>query len=184
MTAPPFMQKRALERLLRPVAGPCCAHLDRAVALALAHGWHVTPAWDAHFAAQQATRTIYTRPLADDRDFAAFCHEGGHVEDPHVRRRIEDEPAGLIISIEGEASAWLWAMDAAAYRWNATMQTFMVACLREYVTYRETREDLRVLEAVVAHGADQAKHVVRLRPAPLARRLAQLMDPSRMAGRE
>ena len=165
-------RRREIEAVLRPSGGHVCAHLDRAVGLALNHRWNVTR---GEFAAVHATRTIETWPLESDTDFCQFAHEGGHLADPYYHQRprtTKREPQGRRVSLEGEAYAWLWAMNAAGHRWSRAMQGEMVECLRSYVTFAERMDDVRMLEAVVAHGA--ARGVVRLHPTPIDPRIKDL----------
>jgi hypothetical protein len=130
-------------------------HLKRAVDLAVQHEWNLELEPERHKAtAHFATRTIKTPPIYGDLELAVFVHEGGHLESPMGGDRDR---------IDNELLAWRWGMRALAFRWNIAMQREMEACLKTYQPLRiKTYQDLKLMEAVIAEGAEQARHVVHL----------------------
>jgi hypothetical protein len=160
------MTRTDLLSILRPRHGDG-VHVDRAVGLALQYGWRVVAASD-RWTSFWESREIHAYPLATDADFAVFCHEGGHLEDPRSldRTPTRKEVSGRQrISIECEVAAWLWAIcKGAGHRWNQKMQQEMETCLRSYQPYVADYPELQRLEMVLAYGEEMAKQVVRLRP--------------------
>jgi hypothetical protein len=123
-------------------------HLMRAVDLAVQHEWNLEREPERHKAtAHFATRTIRTPPIHGDLELAVFVHEGGHLESPMGDRD----------RIDNELLAWRWGMKALGFRWSPAMQREMEACLRTYQPLRiKTYQDLQLMEAVFAEGAEQA----------------------------
>jgi hypothetical protein len=166
-------RRRELQIVLNPSGAITYPHLGRAVDLALYYWWTVAPA-DEHQVgikgySHQATRTIYTMPIRGDAELALFVHEGGHLEDQDAdNRRHSHRDGARMISIEAEVVAWRFAMRRLGWRWNRTMQDSMVVCLQTYGTYIETPDERHAVEALIADGHDQARHVVRIQPRPVA----------------
>jgi hypothetical protein len=172
-TAETRSRRRTLTDMLNPGGRNRYWGIEFAVGLALKHGWSVSAI--ARYDAARAvwhTRTIYTAPIVGDVELAVYCHEAGHLEDvarehhygptAHVYRH--DAIAGVVTvdSLEGELAAWRWALKTLGRRWTADMQREMEFCLRSYQQYCKTYGLLQKLEAVVAEGVEQARHVVRI----------------------
>lgn len=159
---------------------PANVHLDRAIHLALTHEWNVEPSPSGEFLARCATRTIeIAHRLTSDEDFASFCHEGGHLEDPRASSRPltqHEVRPGREISIPGECFAWLFSMRAAGWRWNIHMQREMERCLAGYAAFNDHVTDLNTILATVAYGAELAKQVVRVKPLPIPASIADLVS--------
>jgi len=175
----PIDRRRELEALLKPPSGPG-VYVDFAISLALKHAWRVnrsTDAGPAHasWRADYWVHTMYVHPLDSDEAFAAYLHEAGHLEDPLLpeRPRSHEQPSDSMASIEAEVFAWLFAITCAGYRWNRAMQATLEKSLATYVSFVDTFEEggyhqRCLLNAVINHGREQARHIVRTlgTPAP------------------
>lgn len=160
-----WRRRRDVLDVLDPARSIQYAHLDRAVGLAIIHGWNVKPCRPGYVRASYSERTIWTTPIAGDTELAAFAHEGGHVEDVTDRPGVVIERDGIrwVCDFESELNAWRFALRVLGYRWNDTMNRFMSDCLWSYRPgYVGTWENRRAMDALIAEGAELAKHYVRI----------------------
>lgn len=162
-----WRRRKDLEAVLIP-HGEAYRYADHAVELAVRHDWNVVRACDGRFAATAATRTIYMpRAVDNDHAYASFLHEGGHIEEPEATTRpfLHEPGEGVtwLLSMEAEIAAWRAALAFANFRWQPAMNMCMEQCLWTYrkslVMYPEWRT---AMETLIADGAQQARHVVRI----------------------
>lgn len=154
-----WRQRRQIEDVLNPRRNGKYAHLDFAIDLAIRHGVTLRMCELSEAKCWPAKREIQTAPISGDQEFSTFLHELGHIVDVHQSR---------VHTFEDELAAWRWAMAAAGRRWTRAMTENMAQCLATYqwsthINYAQLIE----METVIAAGAEQARHVVKiLQPAP------------------
>lgn len=166
-----FMRRMELEAVMKSPEHTY-QHVDFLVDLALRHRWRVMRANNGRFTACTETRTAYIPCYVDDDEsFAMFLHEtAGHLEDPNDATRpfLREQHANGVtyaISFEAELDSWRAAMACAGRRWSARANKAMESALWTYrqslVMYPQWR---KAMDDLVAAGAEQARHVVRMLP--------------------
>lgn len=167
-----WRRRGAIEDILNPRRASAYQFTDWAVDLALRNHWNCAAADHVYTRASIRGRVIYTPPVMGDEELALFLHEGGHLQDPDHGRHDDDVvvmAGGLVHvhSLQAEFFAWRWAMQTLAHRWNTRMQQHLETCLRSYQgigLFARGYADLQAMNAVIAEGAELARHVVRILP--------------------
>ena len=158
---------REIEAVLNPDRSITYPHVGRAIDLAIQYRWNVRHVGHIQMAAQLSTRTIFSTPLYGDREFALFCHEGGHLEDPHwsswpTVQAIRDGEH-YTDSLHAERVAWQFALTAAGFCWNKPMHAVLRESLASYRRhYRADAAEERTIDALIAQSDEKARGVVRV----------------------